>query len=772
MTTSLHKRTLWYAFIIILGLLSALPNVLPESVSNSLPTAYQNNTVKLGLDLRGGSQLLLVVDTQEIYSDRDELSADALLDDVVNQSIEVIHRRLDETGMVEPSITRQGRDGILVQLPGVEDPQQVRSLLGTTAQMSFHWVAEPGNRNVMTLPDQADPAQNYRLERKVAMEGKHVRDARMAMQPQTNLPVVNFTLDQEGGRIFGDMTRQNVGRALAVVLDGEVVTAPVIRSPITGGSGEISGQFTAVEAGELAMLLRAGALPAALEIVEERTVGPNLGSDAISMGIVAGIFGAALVLVFMLCSYGSWGLIAWLGLGINMGLVFGILSLLGATLTLPGIAGLILVLGMAVDANILINERIRDEARQGKGAWLSLDNGFRRAYGTILDSNITTLIAISLLFMMGSGPIRGFAVTMGIGLLTSLFTAVAVNRVMMEWVVRRRARQALIIRGLPMLDKFGDQFSSGRRVIRFMKAGTTGLIVSAVLSIASLGLMAKPGLNYGIDFSGGALLEIRTPDTSIETLRTQLADAGLVDISVQALSGDREQSWLLRQAIHENIDGGSQMETLRGTVNSVLPEASIDRAELVGPRVSGDFTDMSILAVMLAGAGMLLYLWYRFENHFAMAAVLTIALDLTKTIGFFVLTGIEFNLTAIAALLALIGYSVNDKVVVFDRMRESMRARPDQPLEQIVNRSISATLTRTTYTSLSTLVAVLPMAVAGGSAVASFAVPMLFGIVVSTSSSIFIAAPIVLLLGRRRQRLGLPQLRPLESARTQLPHQV
>nr|WP_058023182.1 protein translocase subunit SecD [Pseudohongiella spirulinae] len=760
--TSLYKRTLWYALIIVLGLLSALPNVLPESAHGMLPEAYLNNTLKLGLDLRGGSQLLLVVDSHEIYQDRDKLSADALLDDVISQSIEVIHRRLDETGMVEPSITRQGQDAILVQLPGVDEPQQVRELLGTTAQMNFHWVAEPGNRTVMTLPDQNDPEQTYRLERRIAMEGKHVRDARMALQPQTNLPVVNFTLDQTGGRQFAQMTRENIGRALAVVLDGKVVTAPVIRSPITGGSGEISGQFSAVEAGELAMLLRAGALPAALDIVEERTVGPNLGSQAINMGIMTGLLGAGLVLAFMLAIYGSWGLIAWLGLAINMGLVFGVLSLLGATLTLPGIAGLILVLGMAVDANILINERIRDEVRQGKGAWLSLDNGFRRAYGTILDSNITTLIAVSLLFAMGSGPIRGFAVTMGIGLLTSLFTAVAVNRVMMEWIVRRRGRKPLVIRGLPWLDHAGDQFSSGRRVIRFMKAGATGLLISAVLSIASLGLMMQPGLNYGIDFSGGALLEMRTSDTSLEQLQAVLSQSGLQDISIQALSAGQGQSWLIRQAVQATADGDNQIADLRSAVSAALPEVNIDRAEMVGPRVSGDFTDMSILAVMLAGAGMLLYLWYRFENHFALAAILTIALDLTKTIGFFVLTGVEFNLTAIAALLALIGYSVNDKVVVFDRMRESMRARPDMALDTLVNRSISATLTRTTYTSISTLVAVLPMAIAGGSAVASFAIPMLFGIVVSTSSSIFIAAPIVLILGKRRQRLGQPQLRPLE----------
>jgi len=768
MAMSLGRRTLWYTLLIILLLLCALPNLLPGTASDYLPQTYLNTRIKAGLDLRGGSQLLLVINSAELFA-RDEQSSgmstverDAVLSDALTLSMDVVRRRLDETGLVEPSVTRQGKDGILVQLPGIDDPQQIKQLLGTTAQMNFYWVAEPTTRLVQTLPDKTDPTQSWRLERQVALAGLHVRDARMALQPQTNMPVVNFTLDTEGGRRFARMTSDNVGRALAVVLDGQVITAPVIRSPITGGSGEISGHFNAVEAGELAMLLRAGALPAALDVVEERSVGPNLGHDAIRMGLQAGLLGALLVLAFMLISYGPWGLIAVSGLAINMGMVFGVLSLFGATLTLPGIAGLILVLGMAVDANILINERIKDEARQGKGPWLSLDNGFRRAYGTILDSNITTLIAISLLFLMGSGPVRGFAVTMGIGLLTSLFTAVAVNRVMMEWFVRSMGRRPLQIGGLRRLDKIGEQFSSGKRVLRFMRAGVAGLCISAALSIASIGLFIQPGLNYGIDFSGGALLELSVSDRTVDTLREQMSAAGLQDLSVQALTGETTASFQVRQTVQKSMTGSEQMNLLRATIATAMPGVAIERAEMVGPRVSGDFADLSILAVMLAGAGMLLYLWYRFENHFAIAAVLTIALDLTKTIGFFALSGIEFNLTAIAALLALIGYSVNDKVVVFDRMRELMRAKPEMPLDEVVNRSISATLTRTVFTSVSTMLAIAPMAIAGGEAVVSFAVPMLFGIVVSTSSSIFIAAPILLQLGRRRAAKGLTQLRPTE----------
>lgn len=832
---SLRQRTLWYGLIILLGLLSALPAALPKGIQQHLPDWYANHQFSLGLDLRGGSHLLLAVDMDDllqsenqqfadVVADRlrdadirylrpqatfeqisislrdasdmpdlqrivkevqtdsqtalpaysvdsrggtlilvmNDVHRDALQQDAVTQSLDIIHRRLDETGMVEPSITRQGQDSIVVQLPGISDPQRVKELLGTTAKMNFHWLADSRSSDIVEF--QGQDGEIYRLERQIAMEGRHVRNANMVLQAQTGLPVVNFVLDKTGGRLFGDMTRENIGRALAVVLDDKVITAPVIRSAITTGSGEISGGFNAVEATDLAMLLRAGALPAALDVIEERSVGPSLGSDSIKMGLITGLIGAGLVLIFMTAIYGSWGLIAWLGLSINMGLIFGVLSLLGATLTLPGIAGLILVMGMAVDANILINERIRDELRQGKKPFLSLENGFSKAYSTIIDSNVTTLIAISLLFLMGSGPVRGFAVTMGIGLLTSLFTAVAVTRVIMEWRIRLSKSKTLSVSGLAFFDRIGERYSGGKRVINFMRASVAGLIVSAILSTAAIGLIFKPGLDYGIDFSGGALVELSAPETSIEQLRGSLLAAGLSDVSVQetgaaSVNGiDGGSVYQLRQPMEGESNNGDVIENIRSAVLQVAPDAEVLRSDMVGPRVSGDFADLSILAVLLAGGGMLLYLWYRFENHFAIAAVITIGLDLTKTLGFFALTGVEFNLTAVAALLALIGYSVNDKVVVFDRIRENLRAKPDQDFAALVDRSISATLTRTVFTSLSTLVAILPMAVAGGSAVSSFALPMLFGIIISTSSSIFIAAPIVLFLGKRRQRAGRSQL--------------
>lgn len=822
------KRAVVYSLIIIVGLLSALPSVLPQHTLNSLPDWYAENTLALGLDLRGGSHLLLSVDTDDLLLNEHQQLAEQIADvlrearlfiekpvinsqsikitarnpadlatiekliqpllgnpkggldlfsidasqqnllvratgqhraslskDAIEHSLEVVRQRLNETGLTDPSISRQGEDSILVQLPGVDDPQYLRTLLGTTAKMTFHWVAD-GSEAVADVTLFADKAaQKYPLDNRVALEGKHIRDAQLSFSPDTNQPVVSFTLDKDGARQFAEMTEQNIGRQLAILLDDEVITAPVIRSVIAGGRGEISGQFTVSEANALAVLLRAGALPAPLHVIEERTVGPDLGSDAISMGVYTGVLGALLVFVFMLLIYGRWGLIACTSLAINIGLIFGLLSLLGATLTLPGIAGIILSIGMAVDANILINERIREESARGQTAFKALDAGFRRAYSTILDANVTTLIAISLLFLFGSGPVRGFAVAMAIGLLTSMFTAIAVARLMMEWQVRKYGRgQPLRISGIKALDKLG------LKTRNFMRGRYLGLMASAVLSLAAIGLFLQPGLHYGIDFSGGTIVEVHAPDTTVESLRKTLADQGLTQAALQEFGKD--DHYLLRLPIAEQsqMASGEQISKLKQAVKSVSADAEFPRVEMVGPKVSGDFRDATILAIVLAGLGMLGYLWVRFEYHFAMAATVTIALDLTKTIGFFVLAGVEFNLTAVAALLALIGYSVNDKVVVFDRVRENLRATPDKPMLQVLNESITATLTRTVFTSVTTFLALIPMAVAGGAAVASFALPMLFGIVIGTSSSVFIAAPILYWLSQRRQQQGLPQLRP------------
>ncbi|PUA27315.1 MAG: protein translocase subunit SecDF [Cellvibrio sp. 79] len=754
---SLFSRAVIYSLIILLGLLCALPSLLPEDIRAELPDWYAQKTITLGLDLRGGSHLLLEVETDELTQNKNTALHSQIINDAVIQSLEVVRRRLDETGMVEPMITRQGVDSILVQMPGVNNPQHIRELLGTTAKMTFHWVADNKTRSgtkVVEVEDDISGA-HYSLEESVALEGKHISDARLAFNPETNEPVVNFRLDYEGTKRFGDLTKQNIGRALAIVLDNKVVTAPVIRSAIQGGSGEISGSFTSATANDLALLLRAGALPAPLKVIEERTVGPDLGSDAISMGITTGLIGALLVFAFMVGIYGRWGFIACLGLAVNIGLTFGILGLLGATLTLPGIAGFILSIGMAVDANILINERIREETRRGQKAMSALNAGFQRAFSTILDSNVTSLIAISLLFLFGSGPVRGFAVTMAVGLLISMFTAISFTRMVMEWRVRKLDNQPLKITGIKWLDTVSEN------TIPFMRARYAGLVASAVLSLASVFLFFKPGLEYGIDFSGGSVIEVQAPGVSVSDLRAQLTTPDFDQVALQEFGGDGH--YLVRLPIQsaEDVATGNRVEAIKDQVVALAPDATFPRVEMVGPRVSGDFGDATILAMILAGLGMLVYLWVRFESHFALAATLTLALDITKTIGFFALTGVEFNLTAVAALLALVGYSVNDKVVVFDRIREKLRSDPGKPLMLALNESITSTLTRTIFTSVVTFLALLPMGIAGGSAVSSFALPMLFGIVIGTSSSILIAAPIVNWLGIKRERRGQGQLRPL-----------
>ena len=362
----------------------------------------------------------------------------------VDQSIEIVRRRVDDLGTVEPLIQRQGDDRILVQVPGLQDPSRLKSLLGKTAKLTFRLVdltmtpqqavegRPPPESDVLFSRDKVP----YVIERRVMVSGEDLVDAQPGFDQRSREPIVTFRFNNAGGRRFAQVTQENVGKPFAIVLDNEVISAPTIREPILGGSGQISGNFTVQQANDLSILLRAGALPAPLTIIEERTVGPGLGQDSINAGINAAYFGTALVIVFMIVTYGLFGLFANLAVAVNVGMILGILSFIGATLTLPGIAGIVLTVGIAVDSNVLIYERIREELRSGRTPISAIDAGFSRALATILDSNITTFIAAAVLFFIGTGSVRGFAVTLGVGILTTLFTAFTLTRLIVATWVR------------------------------------------------------------------------------------------------------------------------------------------------------------------------------------------------------------------------------------------------------------------------------------------------------------------------------------------------
>ncbi len=812
-----------YIFIILIGVLIALPNVLSKDTLAKLPSWLPHNQVSLGLDLRGGSHLVLEVDAADLTKERlqsliqdsrrvlrdanignssirrvqdyllvtlnDVSQRDAAITELqklanpvgigltagqsdlaitaegdsgvkiamtpaglehnissaVEQSLEIIRQRVDQVGVSEPTIQRVGGNRVLVQLPGAEDPSQLRRLLGSTAKMSFHLLGNAGDRGVTVLKD--EEGNSYPVVDRVELSGDRLSDARVGFEQNTREPIVSFRFDNAGAVRFADITRANVGRPFAIVLDDKVLSAPVIREPITGGSGQISGNFSVASANTLSALLRAGALPAKLTVIEERTVGADLGNDAIRNGIYTGLIGFGLVVAFMFFLYGGWGLLANFALMLNVILTFAGLTLIGATLTLPGIAGVVLGIGLAVDANVLINERIKEETRKGKSAFGAIDAGFSRAYSTIVDSNVTSLIATVLLFWFGSGPVRGFAVTMGLGIVISMFTAVSIVRVVMIYIAGKRKLKKIDIKPLLPFHLIPD----GTR-INFMNARFFGIGLSAVLSITSIILFIKPGLNYGVDFRGGIQMEVVTQEPAdLAKFRAGLDGLGMGEVALQAF-GDANH-FLVRV---ERQEGGEEAQTiavekLKAEVAQIDPGSKVERTEVVGPKVSGELATAGVLSVLLASLAMLVYIWWRFEWPFAVGAIATLVLDVTKTIGFFALTGLDFNLTAIAALLTLVGYSVNDKVVVYDRMRENMRLYKSMPLRELIDLSINETLARSLYTSSTAFLAMLPMAIWGGSAVESFAVPMVFGIFVAASSSVFIAAPILLFLGDWRR---------------------
>ncbi len=508
----------WKVILILavcaLGVLYALPNALPREtvtwLQTNAPMLVPSQTVNLGLDLRGGSHLLLEVATDVVVDERlqglvdqtrselrtakigytdlglsggavhfkltDATQADKAKDamremdrdldvastngdftvklteakiterkqSAMEQSIEIVRRRIDETGTREPSIQRQGENRILVQLPGVDDPERIKNLLGQTAKLSFRLVDEASSSadpSTLRLPPGTEllPSveQNGRamvVQKRVMVSGDTLVDAQPSFQ--NGEPVVSFKFDSVGGRRFGEATRLNTGHLFAIVLDNKIISAPVIREPILGGSGVISGRFTTQSAQDLALLLRAGALPAPIKILEERTVGPGLGADSIKAGATASLVGLGLVVVFFILAYGLFGVFATIALMFNIALMFAILSVLQATLTLPGIAGIVLTIATALDANVLVFERVREELRHGRSPMSAIDAGYSRALSAIVDANMTTLIASVLLFIFGSGPVKGFAVTLSIGIITSIFSAIMVTRLIVVWWLR------------------------------------------------------------------------------------------------------------------------------------------------------------------------------------------------------------------------------------------------------------------------------------------------------------------------------------------------
>jgi len=507
----------------LLVCLCAVPNFLSERTFQKLPRFAQRQIV-LGLDLQGGSHILLEVDSAAVKKEK----LQNLLDDVrrtlrearipytglavrgdqvevrasanqqqalsklrelsqplggllsatgqrsleineggggliqlriteaalterirqaVEQSIQIVDRRVNELGTVEPSIQRQGVDRILVQVPGLQDPTRLKEILGKTAKLTFRLVDVTGSLEEAMAgrppPDSEvvygtakEGKHPYLIKKQIMVSGEDLTDAQPGFDQRTSEPIVSFRFNTNGARRFAQVTQENVGRPFAIVLDNEVISAPVIREPILGGSGQISGGFTVEQANDLAILLRAGALPAPLTIIEERTVGPGLGQDSIAKGKIASYVGSVLVVVFMFVTYGVFGLFANVAVAVNVAMIFGILSLLNATLTLPGIAGIVLTVGIAVDSNVLIYERIREEVRHGRTPITAIDAGFTRALATILDSNITTFIAAAVLFFIGTGPVRGFAVTLGIGIVTTVFTAFTLTRLIVAYWVR------------------------------------------------------------------------------------------------------------------------------------------------------------------------------------------------------------------------------------------------------------------------------------------------------------------------------------------------
>lgn len=689
------------------------------------------------------------------------------LSSAIQQSMAVVRKRVDALGTAEPVIQRQGDNRIIVQLPGEKDPERVKKTIGTTAKLTFHLVdytvpaeeaaagrVPPGTQVLYT-----EEGQPVLIKRRALLGGESLTRAKASIDSQTGEYVVAFSFDSAGARRFGEITRANVGKQFAAVLDGKILTAPVIRGPILGGNGQISGNFTPESANDLAVLLSAGALPAPLKIIEERNVGAELGADSIKAGVVATVIGSIAVLIFMVLVYGLFGVFADVAVVINVVIIVALVTMLHATLTLPGIAGIVLTVGMAVDSNVLIYERIKEELKAGKSPINALEAGFSRAFATILDANLTTLIAALILFQLGAGPVRGFAVTHAIGTLTTIFTAFTMTRLMIAtWVHWTKPKRLPID---PRPDESGKR--KGFRILPegthlpFMKFRHAGAAISVGGAVVSIILFAMMGLNYSIDFKGGTLLEITTQGPAdLAKIRSVGNGLGLGSVSVQEFGNPEDV--LIKIEAQPGGDEAQQAALAKaksGFSEQLGAGISFQRSEVVGPTVGKELVRNGLIALGIAIGLMMIYVWFRFEWQFGLGAVLALFHDVFLTIGIFALFRIEFGLSIIAAILTIIGYSMNDTVVIYDRVRENLRKYKKMDLLELIDLSLNETLSRTVMTAVTTLLALFALYIFGGEVIRNFVFAMIWGVFVGTYSSVFIAGPFIVLTNIKRDWSGV-----------------
>jgi SecD/SecF fusion protein len=704
--------------------------------------------VALGLDIKGGTSFLIKL--QQV--DKDKPITPGLLD----QAVEVIRKRVDYFGAGEPIISPVGQDRILVQIPGLDTAkiQEARDQLSRVAKLEFRLVyPDEGQRlkaidngtevvppeykieNYKHAPEENGQATTERLlvKKKADLGGDRVTESHAFYGNEGW--TVQLKFDGEGAKKFGQITEQYKGHRFAIVLDGVIQSAPVIRDAIYGGDAVITGHFTEKEARGLASVLE-NPLQTPVSIEEERSVSPTLGADSIRASIMAGLVGLAITLVCVAFYYRFAGIIACLALLVNIVLLIGALTMFRFVLTLPGIAGIILTIGLAVDASVLVYERLREERALGKSLKVAIQAAYEKAFSSIFDSNVTTLITAVILFWKASGPVKGFAISLTLGILASLFTALIVGRNIFEFFVDTGR-----LKKVSMLHLISSQN------INFLGKGFLACMCSLALIVAgATSFYLRGEKNFGVDFRGGDLITLSSPQAiDVGNVRTALQPINLADAAIQESNQGGKYYITVRTPLHTS-------DAVEKQIMTAMPQAQfkVEGAERVGALVGGELARSSLVALGLGILGILIFVTLRFELSFAVGAIVALLHDVLITVGMFSLLHRELTLTMVGAVLTIAGYSINDTIVVYDRIREGLASGRKGSIEQIMNESINQTLSRTILTSTVTLIPILCLFLFGGAVLRDFSLAIIIGVAVGTYSSIFIASPIVLWWTRAR----------------------